>query len=182
MWADNESRVIASESAKATGLPVWVAFTASMASDGETVRLDVGDDRGYVGGRGSPLWTSSWRKIDYEMTLAEGIAEIAPLKPDVIGVFHATPADTTPALQVVLDQWSGPVVAYPDAGRTDYLVTWQDSGVANQENAEELNHEAAKWVDMGAQVVGTCCGFGVDYIKALQGALPDRISYPRKVA
>ena len=61
-------------------------------------------------------------------------------------------------------------------------MTWQDSGVANQENAEELNHEAAKWVDMGAQVVGTCCGFGVDYIKALQGALPDRISSPRKVA
>ena len=68
-----------------------------MASDGETVRLDVGDDRGYVGGRGSPLWTSSWRKIDYEMTLAEGIDEIAPLKPDVIGVFHATPADTHPS-------------------------------------------------------------------------------------
>ena len=84
-----------------------------MASDGETVRLDVGDDRGYVGGRGSPLWTSNWRTVDYDMTLSEGIAEIAPLEPDVIGVFHATPADTTPALQVVLDQWSGPVVAYP---------------------------------------------------------------------
>ncbi|CAI8028588.1 hypothetical protein GBAR_LOCUS16293 [Geodia barretti] len=32
---------------------------------------------------------------------------------------------------------------------------------------------------MGAQVIGTCCGFGVDYIKALDGALPDRIPSPR---
>ena len=182
MWADNESRVIASESAKATGLPVWVAFTASMAPDGETVRLDVGDDRGYVGGRKIPMWASNWRTINYDMTLAEGIAEIAPLKPDVIGVFHATPAETTPALQVVLDEWSGPVIAYPDAGRDDYLETWQDSGVANRDTAEEFKQDAAKWVDMGAQVVGTCCGFGVDYIKGLQGALPDRISSPRKVA
>ena len=171
-----------SESAKATGLPVWVAFTASMAPDGETVRLDVGDDRGYVGGRKIPMWASNWRTINYDMTLAEGIAEIAPLKPDVIGVFHATPAETTPALQVVLDEWSGPVIAYPDAGRDDYLETWQDSGVANRDTAEEFKQDAAKWVDMGAQVVGTCCGFGVDYIKGLQGALPDRISSPRKVA
>ena len=31
MWADNESRVVATEAAQATGLPVWVGFTASMA-------------------------------------------------------------------------------------------------------------------------------------------------------
>lgn len=182
MWADNESRVIASESAAATGLPVWVAFTASTAADGQTIMLDVGADRGYVGGKKQPLWTSNWRTIDYEMTLAAGIAEIAPLEPDVIGVFHATPADTTPALQVTLDQWSGPIVVYPDAGRQDYLTTWQDRGVANKDSVNNLTHDAVKWVDMGAQIVGTCCGFGVDYIKPLRGNLPERISSPRKAA
>ncbi len=182
MWADNESRVIASESAKATGLPVWVAFTASTAADGQTIMLDVGADRGYVGGKKQPLWTSNWRTIDYEMTLSAGIAEVVPLEPDVIGVFHATPADTTPALQVTLDQWSGPVVVYPDAGRQDYLTTWQDRGVVNKDSVDNLTHDAAKWVDMGAQIVGTCCGFGVDYIKPLRGNLPERISSPRKVA
>ena len=40
MWADNESRMISTAAAKATGLPVWVAFTASMAPDGQTVRMD----------------------------------------------------------------------------------------------------------------------------------------------
>ena len=35
---------------------------------------------------------------------------------------------------------------------------------------------------MGAQVIGTCCGFGADYIKALGAGLPDRIPSPRTVA
>ena len=182
MWADNESRVIATEAAKATGLPVWVGFTASIAPDGQTVRLSLGDDRHYSTGMGMPMWTSSWRTIDYDMTLAAGISEVAPLKPDVLGVFHSRIGETTAALQVILDQWSGPIVAYPDAGRTDYLETWQDSSVANKEAAEELTREAAGWVEMGVQVIGTCCGFGVDYIKALRGALPARTSSPRKVA
>ena len=182
MWADNESRIITIESAKATGLPVWVAFTASMAPDGQTVLMSMGDERLYGGSVGVPLWTSNWRAVDHDMTLGEGIGEIALLKPDVVGVFHARLDVTTAAIQVILDQWTGPIVAYPDAGREDYLQTWQDSGVANEESAEELTRESARWVGMGAQVIGTCCGFGVDYIRAVHGALPDRISTPRKVA
>ena len=182
MWADNESRVVAAEAAKATGLPVWVGFTASIAPDGQTVRLSLGDDRHYSVGMGMPMWTSSWRKVDYELTLAAGIREIVSLEPDVLGVFHARIAETTAALQVMRDLWSGPIVAYPDAGRQDYLDTWQDSMVANEESAQELTTEAANWVGMGAQVIGTCCGFGVDYIRALRGALPERTTSPRKVS
>ena len=69
------------------------------------------------------------------MTLAEGISEIVSLEPDVLGVFHSRIDETTAALQVVLDQWSGPIVAYPDAGREDYLDTWQDTMVANEDSA-----------------------------------------------
>ncbi len=180
MWADNESRVIAAEAAKATGLPVWVGFTASMAPDGETVRLSLGDDRHYSVGMGVPMWTSSWRNVDYEMTLEAGIREVLPLEPDVITIFHARLDETTAALQVLLDLWSGPIAAYPDAGRQDYLDTWQDTMAANKDSAEALTNEAAKWVDMGAQVIGTCCGFGVDYIKALHGSLPATITSPRR--
>ena len=179
MWADNESRVIAAEAAKATGLPVWVGFTASIAPDRETVRLSLGDDRHYSVGMGVPMWTSSWREVDYEMTLTAGISEVLKLEPDVLTIFHARLDETTAALQVLLDQWSGPIAIYPDAGRQDYLDTWQDTMVANKDSAEALTSEAGKWVDMGAQVIGTCCGFGVDYIRALHGSLPARISPPR---
>ena len=180
MWADNESRVIAAEAAKATGLPVWVGFTSSIAPDGQTVRLSLGDDRHYSVGMGVPMWTSSWREVDYEMTLAAGISEVLSLDPDGLTIFHARLDETTAALHVLLDQWSGPIAVYPDAGRQDYLDTWQDTMVENKDSAEALTNEASKWVDMGAQVIGTCCGFGVDYIKALDGSLPARISSPRE--
>ncbi|MDE2901884.1 MAG: homocysteine S-methyltransferase family protein [Chloroflexota bacterium] len=182
LWADNESRAIAAEAAKATGLPVWVAFTASMAADGQAVRMSFGDERHYSGGLGMPLWEESWRPVDNNKSLADGVNEIASVGPDVLGVFHSRIDETTAALQVVLDEWSGPVVVYPDAGREDYLATWQDSTVSNEESVEELTREAAAWVDMGAQVIGTCCGFGHDYTRALRGALPARTSSPRKVA
>ena len=182
MWADNESRVVAAEAAMATGLPVWVGFTASVAPDGQTVRLSLGDDRHYSVGMGMPMWTSSWRPVDYEMTLSQGISEILPLEPDVLTIFHARLDETTAALKVLLDQWSGPIAVYPDAGRHDYLDTWQDSLVANEDTVEELAQASVDWVGNGAQVIGGCCGFGVDYIKPLRGALPDEISSSRSVA
>ena len=172
MWADNDSRMIAAEAAIDTGIPVWVGFTASVTPDGETVRMNFGDERNaYSSGMGMPLWTSSWRNVDYDMTLAQGVKEVATLNPDAITVFHSRISETTDALQVVLEQWNGTVVLYPDAGRTDYLETWQDSSVANEETADELTREAAKWVNSGAQVIGTCCGFGANYTKALTNAL-----------
>lgn len=57
LWADNESRAIAAEAAKATGLPVWVAFTASVSSDDQAVRMSFGEDRAYSTGIGMPMWT-----------------------------------------------------------------------------------------------------------------------------
>ena len=43
MWADNESRVVAAEAAKATGLPVWVGFTASIAPDRRDGQAEPGE-------------------------------------------------------------------------------------------------------------------------------------------
>ena len=182
LWADNESRAIATEAAKGTGLPVWVAFTASVAENGQAVLMSFAGDRDYTTGIGMPLWTESWRPVDDSKSLAVGVNEIASLGPDVLGVFHSRVAETTRALEVVLDEWSGPIVVYPDAGREDYLATWQDRSVTNEESAEELTREAETWVDMGAQVVGTCCGFGVDYTKSLRDALPAGTLSPPKVA
>ena len=181
MWADNDSRAIAAEAAMGTGLPVWVGFTASVAPDSEEVRMSFGDDRNaYSSGMGMPMWTSEWRSVDYQMTLADGIDEIASLNPDAIGIFHSRITETTAALQVVLDRWSGPVALYPDAGRTDYLETWQDSSITNEETAVELTDEAANWIEMGAQVIGTCCGFGANYTKALRDTIPAGTLSPPK--
>ena len=85
MWADNESRVIATEAAKASGLPVWVAYTASVSADDQAVLLRSPRN----GPPAIPVFTSTWRPVDEDMTLEQGMKEIASLNPDVMGIFHA---------------------------------------------------------------------------------------------
>ena len=93
-----------------------------------------------------------------------------------MGVFHSRLNETNAALDVLLAEWTGPVILYPDAGRTDYLDTWRDSAVANEDSVENVTGEAVNWTRKGAQIIGTCCGFGVDYTTGLREALPARVS------
>ena len=173
MGPDNEARVLSAEAAKNTGLPIWVGVTASMDPAGETVRLR---SRRPIG---PSLQEVEVREIDHNISLADGIKDIATLDPDVINVFHARLTDTTAGLDVVSKEWSGPLGAYPDAGRPDYTLPWQDRGTPNEESEDRFTQEAMNWAAMGVQVVGACCGFGVDYIKPLRDALPERIASPR---
>ena len=97
----------------------------------------------------------------------------------MISVFHSRLTDVSAALGVMKEEWSGPLGAYPDAGRPDYTVAWQNRSLPNEESVDRYAEETQKWADMGVQVVGACCGFGVDYIKPLRAALPDRIPAAR---
>ena len=168
----NESRVLAIQAAQATGLPVWCGFTGVRAGDDPTVRLC---DPGKVRTR-DPAFADDPR---VRTTLADAIEEIAALGVSVMSVFHSTVQDMEPALTVTLDKWSGPVGAYPDTGRTTYTTTWQDKSVADVTTPEQYVEEARKWVQMGTQIIGACCGFGVEYIKPLREGLPTHIPSPR---
>ena len=169
MGRDNEARVIEAKAAKATGLPVWVGFDAYVNED-ETVILG-----GRVQSQPAPAGA---RPINDNITLAEAIAEAKSVDPDVMAVFHSRIEDVTAGLRVMFQEWSGPVMAYPDSGRTDMVETWQDRTIINEESTDELADAAKEWVEMGVQVVGACCGFGADYIEPLRGALPDKIAQP----
>ena len=165
MGRDNEARLIQAKAAKATGLPVWVGFDAYVNDDGAVI---LGDSN-----RSDPAPADA-RMIDDDMTLADAIAEIRDAEPDVMAVFHSRVSDTNAALEVLLNEWSGPAMAYPCAGRatlspgSDELVT-----------PDGFLSAANDWVGRGVQVIGTCCGYGVDYIEPLKGALPGKIAEPR---
>ena len=165
MGRDNGARLIQTKAAKATGLPVWVGFDAYVNDDGSVI----------LGGmaRSVPAPAGA-RVIDDDMTLSDAIAEIRPVEPDVMAVFHSRVKDTHAALDVLLNEWSGPAMAYPCAGRAALV-----QGPQEHVTPDEFASAANAWVDRGVQVIGTCCGFGVDYIEPLRGALPDKIENPR---
>lgn len=172
---DNEARVIEARVAKNTGLPVWVGFNAHVNSEREVIlgwpEHSMGEGDTAAGAR----------PIKGNMTLAEAIDEVKTVTPDVMGVFHSRIGHMDAALQVLLDEWSGPVMAYPDAGRSDMGTGWRDRTVANEESVDDFIDATKNWIDMGVQIVGGCCGFGTEYIKPLRRAISAKIKEPRRV-
>jgi S-methylmethionine-dependent homocysteine/selenocysteine methylase len=176
MGIDSEARLAAVRAARATGLPVWAGLTSSVGKDMRTVQVasltDFPERRAMM---------SHARPVDVAKSLVTAVAEVAAEGVDVVTVFHTTVKNMYAALPVVADRWPGPIGVYPDAGRTDYTRTWKDRSVPNATSVQDLVRAAKDWVDGGAQVIGACCGYGVDYIRPLREALPVRTPKPRRV-
>ena len=165
MGRDNEARLIQAKAAKATGLPVWVGFDAYVDDNGAVI----------LGGAEKTVPTPEGaRVINDDMPLSEAVAEIRIEEPDVMAVFHSSVKDTNAALDVLMSEWSGPTLAYPCASRPALVA-----GAYEEVTPGDFIGVANDWVGRGVQVIGTCCGYGVEYIEPLRDVLPDKIASPR---
>ena len=149
MMRDLEQASYAVEAARKTGLPVWIGFSCKRLGDGTVV-----------------LW-------DGHNMLAEAVDELAPQGSSLVCVMHTLVEDTVPALRDVAGHWDGPVGAYPHSGKF-IMPNWQFIDMISPEDFAE---EALRWVELGAQVVGGCCGISPEHIRVLKGSLPARIPY-----
>jgi homocysteine S-methyltransferase len=138
------------EACLATGLPVWLGYKCRQDPGDATVRV------GYSS----------------ETPLAEGIAELSAAGTAVITLFHSGVSDTSAGLRVLREKWPGPIGVYPEASRSDYTATFRDDTEPNAMSPQEYLAQARQWVAEGVQVVGGCCGIGVEYIRALRDGLP----------
>ena len=59
----------------------------------------------------------------------------------------------------------------PHSGEMRRPNSWFDDVVS----PEHFVAEAKKWVELGAQVVGGCCGLGPEHTRLLGELLPDRV-------
>lgn len=155
-----EHRKWVSQACSAPGLPKWVGFKCHVDKGDPTVKI----------GYSSPV------------SLTQALDEVLPLGGSVINIFHTNVDDTAAALPIVLEKWSGPLGIYPEAARTDYVATYRDPTVENNISPEGFLDLARKWVQQGVQIIGGCCGIGVEYIRPLRQQLPTRIPSPRRLA
>lgn len=144
MMRDIEQTRYALQAAASTGLPVWVGFSCKRAADGTVMLWDGGH------------------------TLAEALSEIPPLGASLVNVMHTLVEDAGPALREVTAGWRGPVGAYPHAGKF-IMPNWQFTDMIPP---EDFARRAREWLDLGARVIGGCCGIGPDHIRALKKELP----------
>ena len=154
----NTHRKWVSDACKATGAPFWVGFR---------VRREAGDSTVKTGYLSNDKFTDL-------------LGDVMSHGGSVLSIFHSSMDDTTAALEIALKQWQGPVGAYPDAERRDYMAAVRDRAVDNRIAPAEFMRRARQWVESGVQIIGGCCGYGLPYIRGLREALPQKIAAPRR--
>ena len=149
MMRDIEQSRICIEAARATGLPMWVGFTCTLAPDGKRVAL---------------------RNRERETLLADSFDAIMQAGGSVVAIMHSDLDATDPALDLVFEKWRGPVAVYPHSG--DWAPPdWVFSNVITP---EDFVSSAKGWVNRGVQIIGGCCGLGPAHIVLLSRELAGR--------
>ena len=139
MMADVERMLILLAAARKSGLPVWVGFSCHLDKQGVVRLLD------------GP-------------TLAEGIQAIRDKEVPLISIMHTEIEDIDACLDVLQANWSGPIGVYAHSGEF-VAPNW----VFNDTISPEDYASAAKtWSRRGVQVIGGCCGIGVEHIALLK--------------
>ncbi len=144
MMSDPDLANPAIAAAVATGLPVWVGFSVRAGSSGLPV---------------------SYTRP--ELSAAEMFDRIPLEGVHVAGLMHSKVNTIAPTLEVLKARWSGPLMVYPDSGFFK-MPHWQFVDIIPVEDYVAYSRE---WIAAGVQVVGGCCGLGVEHIRALSDSL-----------
>ncbi len=155
MMRDVENAGIVIRAAVSTGLPVLIGFSAMMAENGVDVR------------------SLRWKNTD-DTTEAHDFGEmidsLKPLGGLAAGIMHTRVEDIGPALEVLREHWSGPLMAYAETGKL-ILPDWRYQEVSSP---QQYAADIAGWIrDYGVQIVGGCCGTGPEHIRVLRQLLDD---------
>lgn len=139
MMADVERTLILLAAAQKSGLPVWVGFSCHLDEDGVVRLLD------------GP-------------TLAEGIKAIVDKDVSLVSIMHTEVEYIDACLDVLQANWPGPIGVYAHSGEF-VAPNWIFNDTISP---EEYASEAGSWVQRGVQVIGGCCGIGVEHITLLK--------------
>ena len=135
---------LALEAALATGLPVWFGISARRGAAGNAVSFHA-----------------------FEELPISSVAELIPERGvDVAGVMHTGAEMVWPALEQLRVHFKGPLMAYPDSGYFE-MPDWRFVDIISPARYQEF---CVDWLRCGVQLVGGCCGLGVEHIEAASRA------------
>ena len=132
--------------ARATGLPVWTGFSASMNDTGSLTNYE------------SPV------RADETVPFRPMVEDVLGMGCDAAGVMHTSVHDTGPALAELNDLWDGPMFAYAESGHF-VPPSWKFEDIISAQGYLEY---ARQWIDQGVRIVGGCCGIGPEHISVLR--------------
>ncbi len=149
MMIDTENAALVLDAANATGLPIWIGLSASVDSDGQVTSYNAEID------------FADMPAVDFASVAESVLAHGA----QAAGIMHSEIEATAPALDILRQHWSGPLLAYAETGKFT-LPDWDFTPAVSPDDYADI---AADWVDHhGVTIVGGCCGTGADHIRALK--------------
>ena len=142
------------QAAVETSLPVWVGF--SLQKDGQNLYLGVHGKHG-------------------DETIAKAVDSVAQMGVSALFIMHSLSEDTGPGIQQLRQQTSLPIGAYAHSIGFSTPEPQNEAVVTLPLSPDEYSTYARQWVDMGAQIIGGCCGTTPEHIRVLKETLPDQI-------
>lgn len=138
MMVDIDRMVMTLEAAQKSGLPVWVGLSCEPDGNGDMVLQR--------GGR-----------------LTEALVALQGRDVPLLSIMHTEVEHVDGCLDILGGMWSGPVGVYAHSARWVGDVCHFDVTLP----PEDYAGHARRWLDRGVQVIGGCCGMGVDHIRCL---------------
>jgi S-methylmethionine-dependent homocysteine/selenocysteine methylase len=139
MMMDVDRMLILLDAAQKSRLPVWVGFSCNLDEAGVPHLLD------------GP-------------TLVEGLEAIKYKCVPLVFIMHTEVEYIEACLDVLQNNWPGPIGVYAHSGRFE-APNWVFDDIISP---EEYALAAKPWVERGVQVIGGCCGIGVEHIAVLK--------------
>jgi homocysteine S-methyltransferase len=104
-------------------------------------------------------------------SLAEAVSALEQFPVAMIFANCAAPGVITSALRQLRVLTELPIGGYANVGQVDDDVGWNPDGSLR---GEAYAAAAAQWLDLGARVIGGCCGTHPEHTKALRQLLDER--------
>ena len=152
MLVDADTCVAMMRGAAEASLPVSLGLVCFRDESGRVMLFGCGRD-GLYAGEDAPL----------DEVLPSIVERIPVGLRLIIAVMHSSPEDTGPAIAVVRSCWDGDIAAYPNTGAYDSGGwDWTDA-----QTPEAFADSCEQWAAQGVRIVGGCCGYGPEHIRAM---------------
>lgn len=139
MMVDVDRMIVTVDAAQSVGLPVWPGLTCEPGAAGAMCLRN-----------GEPL--------------SRALSALKGRDVPVLTIMHSHVDHIDGALDVVQARWRGPIGVYAHAGGHDGEA-WVEEKLCPPDRYAVM---CARWLDWGVQVIGGCCGMGVEHIAALK--------------
>jgi len=139
---------LAVDAALSTGLPVWFGMSARRGADGKVKAFHHLEDLPIAG--------------IIKLIPSQGI--------DAVGVMHTGAEVISDTLVEIKKQFKGPLAAYPDSGYFE-MPDWKFVDIIPPNRYGDF---VRQWLNEGVQMIGGCCGLGLDHIREAKRAADEK--------